>query len=411
MTNLTTLDRTPNSLKAKKDRWFGKGFSLVDSVKSDPAAAVESAIRQAVTDGDTKLVIVMAAEEIGFESIKDGITRANLGSDTKVVGCSAGAQHSKEFGATTGGVIVAALGGKGFKVQTAHAEVKDENLFDAAHSATAECISELSGDHKLVMMFVDGLLGDSQEYVRGAYSAAGASWPLVGGAASDIGTFTTTWQFDGSTLVRGVVAVAIVSDSPIGIGVSHGWVEAGTKPMFVTKSKGMSILELDGRPALEVWAENIGVNIEDFANDEALTAHLIMTHPLGLARDDRKEIRGLAGADIESKALIGVTVTPEGESLWIMSGSSQTVLESTEPGVKSAFENLQGEDAIGLMAFGCMARRIVLAEAELHDQEVDALVNAASNVPVVGMPVFGEIARTRGPRGFHNCTLITLAFA
>ncbi len=394
-----------------KQRWFGRAIALAEDINSDSVAAIGSAIRKATSDGDVKLVMIMAAEHIDFADITAGIHASELAEDVKVIGWSAGAQHSAEHGATTGGVIVAALGGVGFNVQTAHAPVEDEQLYEAAFEASAAATRELNGDHRMLLMFTDGLLGDSQEYVRGAYSAAGASWPLVGGASSDIGTFSDTWQFDGESLVRGVVAAAIVADSPIGIGMSHGWSEAGTQAMLVTKVEGMNILELNGRPALDVWAEHIGYSVEDFADDPELTAELIMTHPLALARDDRKEVRGLAGADIEQRALVGVTVTPEGEALWIMSGSPESVLESTEPGVEAAFDALQGADPIGLMAFGCMARRIVLTGPEYLDDEVAALERAAAGVPMVGVPVFGEIARTKGPRGFHNCTLITLAFS
>jgi hypothetical protein len=43
--------------------------------------------------------------------------------------------------------------------------------------------------------------------------------------------------------------------------------------------------------------------------------------------------------------------------------------------------------------------------------EVERLAAIASGAPVAGFYTYGEIARTRGPRGFHNQTLVVLSVA
>jgi hypothetical protein len=43
--------------------------------------------------------------------------------------------------------------------------------------------------------------------------------------------------------------------------------------------------------------------------------------------------------------------------------------------------------------------------------EIDRLAALASGAPIAGFYTYGEIARTRGLRGFHNETLVVLSVA
>jgi hypothetical protein len=61
-----------------------------------------------------------------------------------------------------------------------------------------------------------------------------------------------------------------------------------------------------------------------------------------------------------------------------------------------------------MIAFDCIARRGVLGDDGIRS-EIDRLATIASGTPVAGFYTYGEIARTRGPRGFHNQTLVVLS--
>ncbi len=79
-----------------------------------------------------------------------------------------------------------------------------------------------------LLLLTDGLAGDQQEIVRGAYDVAGAAIPLVGGCAGDDLAMEATFQLHGDQVLRdAVVAVALGSDAPLGIGVQHGWRRVG----------------------------------------------------------------------------------------------------------------------------------------------------------------------------------------
>ena len=76
---------------------------------------------------------------------------------------------------------------------------------------------------------------------------------------------------DGEALERGVVAVAIGSDAPIGVGVSHGWREDG-EPMFVSRTLGRSILTLDDAPALDAYLRRFDAPPEVAQDPDAFAA-------------------------------------------------------------------------------------------------------------------------------------------
>jgi hypothetical protein len=63
-----------------------------------------------------------------------------------------------------------------------------------------------------------------------------------------------------------------------------------------------------------------------------------------------------------------------------------------------------------MIAFDCIARRGVLGDEGIQ-AETGRLAAIAAGVPTAGFYTYGEIARTRGPRGFHNQTLVVLSVA
>ena len=71
---------------------------------------------------------------------------------------------------------------------------------------------------------------------------------------------------------------------------------------------------------------------------------------------------------------------------------------------------LDGRPPLGMIAFDCIARRGVLGDEGIKT-EINRLAAMAPGTPVAGFYTYGEIARTRGLRGFHNQTLVVLTVA
>ena len=329
-------------------------------------------------------------------------------------------------GTTTGGgsdgacgeVAVVAFGGAGFTAATAGAGIGVGGL-RAAGADAAQCLSEVAGSpHQVLMLFSDGAAGDQQEVVRGAYQVTGAGVPLVGAAGGAVagGSSVESWQVrDGQVFTSGVVAAALGSQAPFGVGVGHGWLPVG-EPMLATASTGNVLHELDGRPALRVYLDRLtqlGVTVPweapDYPGWDAPTfARLSVLHPLGLTRRHGHQIRSVLGGSPARGSLVCAAEVPAAAMVSVMTGDTESVLTGTDHACRGARAGLEGQPPLGLLVFNCVARRSILGE-DGAVREASRIAAHAEGAVVGGVFTFGEFARTHGLPGFHNKTLAVLA--
>ena len=382
------------------DRWFGVGSA--EGVDAGARAAGD-ALRH---DG-AKLLVVFCSQAQDLPALLRQI-RARAG-EVPVIGCTtAGAIASS--GPSDASVVVTALGGDGFAVRTAVATEASRGLREAG-ARVAHCLPVRTDlPYKVLLLLTDGLAGDQQEIVRGAHGVLGAAVPLVGGCAGDDLKMSQTFQLCGDqVLTDSVVAAGIASDAPLGVGVRHGWRRVG-EPMLVTASAGSRVYSLDDQPALDAYLKHLGV-AEPARPDQEALARLALTHPLGLSRPGGEDqVRFIGGGDYEERSLSCIAEVPQGALVWIMEGDARSVLEATDAAAGDSLAALGGRSPLGMFAFDCIARRGVLGDEGIR-AEIERLAAIAPGTPVAGFYTYGEIARTRGVRGFHNQTLVVLAIA
>lgn len=376
------------------------------SVSRDAAAAGEEAARLALEPGHASLLVVFCSDAYDLPVLVRTISDRSGGAP--LIGCSTAGEFSG-FGPNDASVIVTAFGGEGFSVATALATGASGRL-RAASAEVAAAVSEVGRrEHKVLMLLSDGLSGDQQEVVRGAYSVVGAAVPLVGGCAGDDLKMKRTYQFHGTQVVTdAVVGAGIASDAPMGIGVRHGWRRVG-EPMLVTGSTDNRVYTLDDKPALDNYLNRLGAPVAARTDPVAFTRFAI-THPLGLSRRSGEEVRFVGGANFDDRSLVCIAGVPQGGLAWFMEGDDTSVLEATDAACADALAPLRGRHPLGFMAFDCIARRGVLGDEGIR-LEVARINTHANGAPIAGFYTYGEIARTNGVSGFHNQTLVILALS
>lgn len=390
-----------------RPRWVRCGSSS----NPDAAGAIAEALSALFPEGlaaveAPALVLAFLSTSYPIDAMA-GELQAALGA-VPLIGCSTSGELT-DGRSLSHSLVLWALGGAGFSVRIGMGQGESGSLRMASRQA-ARCLQDLPPHpHRVLVLLADGLCGDQMEVVRGAYEVAGASVPLVGGCAGDDLAMRSTSQIFGARVLhQAVVAAAIGSDSPIGIGVSHGWQAVG-EPMLVTASSGVSVKSLDDRPALDVYLETLKAPPEASASPEAFAA-FAATHPLGIPRRDRIEIRYVAGADLETRTLTCIAGLPQGGMTMFMQGDRESVQEATRNACREACNGLAGAEPIGMLLFDCVARRSLLESASA-DGEFESVRELLGHLPVGGFYTYGEIARTRGAGGFHNQTLVALALA
>jgi hypothetical protein len=380
------------------ERWVAVGASA----DPNPVRAAIAAVGSALAHDDPQLIVLFASDAYDLEILV--ATAYETGGGAQLIGCSTAGEIATD-GPGEASVVCAAFGGPGFDVATAVGENASQDLRGAGVAAAA-CAARpgepRSEAHRALILLSDGLAGDQQEVVRGAHSVVGSGVPLVGGCAGDDLKMERTHQFLGDRVYEdAVVAAALASDAPLGIGVRHGWRRVG-RPMVVTDSIGTQVLTLDDRPAVDVYLERLQAPAEVRCDAGAFSR-------LGLSRRAGEEnVRFVSGADFSSRSLACLAEVPKGALVWLMEGDAGSVLAATDAACEAALAGLEGHAPLGILAFDCIARRDVLGVG--IGEEVQRLA-AVAGVPVAGFYTYGEIARTRGLAGFHNQTLVVLAVA
>ena len=383
-------------------RWFAIGQA--GRLEAEPGRV---AADRALLHDDPRLLIAFCSEAHDLGLVVEQITARSGG--VPLIGCSTAGEIATD-GPAEASVVVAALGGPGFSVATALAEGASRDL-RAAGATAAGCLGSVEDrPYRLVLVLSDGLSGDQQQIVRGAYGVLGAGVPLVGGCAGDDLRMTKTFQLYGDrVLTDSVVAAAIASDAPLGVGVRHGWRPVG-EPMLVTRSRDHRVYTLDDEPALDVYLHRLSVGHPARLTGEEV-ARIALTHPLGLGRPAGEEhVRFIGGADFDERSLTCIAEVPQGALVWIMEGDDDSVLAATDAACHDSLQALDGRPALGMLVFDCIARRGVLGEHGVK-AEIDRVAASAGGAPVAGFYTYGEIARTKGINGFHNQTLVVLSIS
>ncbi len=398
----STSGQVPMGVASTEDRWVSVGRS------SDPhsRAAGRQAAAEAMARGDAALILVFCSAAHDLTDLVAGVREVSGGAP--LIGSTTAGELTGE-GPSDGGVVVMVLGGPGFSVATAAATGIGPRLRQAG-AEVATCVNAIAArPHRVLLMLTDGLAGDHQEILRGAYSVAGAAIPLVGGAAADDLTMAGTHQLHGGDVLGdSVVAAALGSDAPMGIGARHAWRPFG-EPMLVTASSGDWIHSLDDEPALDVYLGRLEAPVDCYRDHAAFT-RFAMTHPLGLSRRSGERLRCILKVDFPNRAISCNAQVPSGAVTSFMECSTAAVLASAGEACREATRGLDGLRPIGLLAIDCIGRRMVLGDGGAA-VEVERMLETAPGTPLAGFYSYGEIARVRGGSGFHSQTLAALALS
>ena len=396
-----TVDVSPGFAARSATRWAGVGRSE----HADPRAAGRDAVARALDGREPELLFVFSCDRCAGVELLSGVAEA--APDADVVGCSVPSDIGPD-GPGEDGVLVLALGGSGFRVRTAAASGQDGPR--RAGQVAAEQLNRegANGHEELVLMLTASQVGDQNEIVRGAYGILGGAVPLVGGCTGKNTHAAPSSQFHRTDVfVDAVVAASLTSDGPIGIGVQHGLTRVGER-MVVTRSDGGRVLELDDRPALDTYLQMLDAPSEAATDPDAFT-EFALAHPIGLSRSSGPDqARCISAAGFEDRSLLCVAEVPQGSLAWPLHESIDSTIAAAETACEEALAGLGGAPPTAVLVFDCIGRRKLLGDAGARE-EVSALNRAAAGAPLAGFYTHGEIARTRGIRGFHNKTVVVLA--
>ncbi len=202
----------------------------------------------------------------------------------QIAGCTTageqlGAAHS------TGDLVLTGLVDSGLRwgVRTVEglSEIGLEQLRETLAGMAAELgapLDSLSDGRGVCLLFVDGLRG-AEERVSALLAEALDGVRLAGGSAGDDLQFQQTRVYgpQGARPDAATIVLAMsVNGAPVQILKHQHFTPAG-RHVAVTRAEGRRVYELDGRPALEVYAEALGLSPAE------VTGEVTFLNPVTLA--------------------------------------------------------------------------------------------------------------------------------
>ncbi len=252
--------------------------------------------------------------------------------------------------------------------------------------------------YRAALVLTDALAGHADDFVEKLTVLTAGKYQLFGGGAGDDAKFTRTHVFFGLEVVPdAAVALEILSDKPIGVGVRHMW-EPGSDVMRVTEAEGMRLISVNNMPAAEIFQRHAERTGQTF--DQGNPIPFFLHNVVGIVTATGFRLRVPLAVQPDGSVLCAADI-PAGASIHIMAPKGGSAIAATQ----SALEQLEGNEPGVALFFDCVATRLRMGRE--FGFELESVRNALGTVPYAGCNTYGQIARSAGQfSGFHNCTAV-----
>jgi hypothetical protein len=363
-------------------------------------------IRDGFAGQRLEAVIAYATVNHDQNAFLSGI-REIAGPNVPVIGCSGqgvmGRSDVTEEGYVAGAM---GLGGASLDVACGCVEELQIDTRDKGHALGRTLRERATGPLRAVVVHYDPLCGaDVEAFLQGLHDEV--QCPIVGGAAAQFwGPMLKTFQyFDGRAINRAAVAAGLSGEFFVETDICHGTSPIGIE-MTVTKADGTSVLEFDGRPALQVWQEFCSEAPEHIDHSGAIGVGLPTSDP------DVYLVRCAFGVDKERQAVIFQAGMPVGCRVMFNHRTIQGAMDGTAAMGRRLQERLKGKAVRAVLGFECGARTLPFLGKELTRKENLAFQAAfKEDVEWLGMLAWGEVSLFDGRPGFVNFSFPVMVLA
>lgn len=256
--------------------------------------------------------------------------------------------------------------------------------------------------HHAALVFTDALAGFSDDLVDRLTLLTGGVYRFFGGGAGDDARFEHTVVFCGTEVVSdAAVALEILSNKPIGIGVRHGWAPGGER-MRVTDAEGTRVGSLNAVPAAEVFESHAAATGQSFDRGEPVP--FFLHNVLGVESSEGYRLRVPLAVQEDGSVACAADV-PAGAAACIMTTTPASAADAAAQATRAALAQMEGNEPAVALVFDCVATRLRLGQA--FGAELAAVQHELGGAPMAGFNTYGQIAKTEGQfSGFHNCTAV-----
>ncbi|HEY2989225.1 MAG TPA: FIST N-terminal domain-containing protein [Candidatus Binatia bacterium] len=374
---------------------MGTGVGKEAAGRQSGAAAARAARVEMGSDAPD-LVIVFASPLYDHAEVLQGVR--SVTGDVPLIGCSSAGEFT-ERGVLSQSVVVAAICSDTMRFTIGCGRGLGQNLSRAVSEAIggfrASSPESLRAGliHRTILLFADGLGGGGEALINELMMQTALQYQLAGGAAGDDVKFHKTPVFyRDEVLTNAFVCAEILSPVRVGLGISHGWGPIGPK-MRVTRSEGLAIKEINGRPALDIYREfarQQGIALEGKA-----VVPFLMEHIIGWLYQEGEQKLRVTLWPLDDGSVVCASEVPEGALISLMKATDQSVIDASGQASRLAIQDLQSAPPAGIIVLECVSQKLRVGATGI-DEELRRIQQAVGSIPLAGCHGYGQLARTRG---------------
>ena len=308
-----------------------------------------------------------------------------------IIGCTSSAAICTQDGylnKETGYSGMMLFGGD-VEVVTAGSKQTDETPREVGRRVAKEAISKRKGaDKEPDFFFMTASPANEEEYLEGIQDVIG-NIPVFGGSAAD-NTVEGKWSIlnDGEAYSDGLSLAVFYTDGEMKNLYTGAYHETNNVGVITKVRDERTLVEIDHKPALKVYAEWTGKDVESLKGNNLLTeticAPLGVKDPIGKVTAVRHPMFGNddysmnIGANLaENTAVIQLSNSPEG------------ILKANEETIKS-LNNLMTTTPNSYFLVHCGGRRRGLALSKIEDQIYPEVKKVIPDKEFLMVFTFGE---------------------
>lgn len=274
----------------------------------------------------------------------------------------------------------------------------------AARSLTSKFqgISTVQFRYRAALVLADALAGHAEDFVGQLTALTGGAYRLFGGGAGGDDQFQGRFVFCGTEAIAdGAVALEMLSNKPIGVGVRHGW-SPNSEPMRVTEAEATRLGSLNAIAAADLLEEHAERTKQTF--DRAKPLPFFLHNLVGIGTGEGYKLRVPLAVNADGSVGCASEV-PEGSTVRLMNVTTSAAARAAAESTEDAVRQLEGHRPAVAIFFDCVATRLRMGHE--FGFELGAVQKALGAAQFVGCNSIGQIASAEGQfSGFHNCTAV-----
>jgi hypothetical protein len=323
-----------------------------------------------------------------------------------LVGCSsAGEFMNTQFGPGQACAVALRSDAMRFTATIGRGIGADRGAVAAAIADDFKGIVTTAHGYRSALVLTDALAGHADELIEQLTLRTRGGYQFFGGGAGDDANFRRTQVFCGTEVATdAAVALEILSDKPLGVGVRHGWAPAG-RPLRVTEAAGTRIVSLNAESPADVFAEHAAATGQRF--DRAEPIPFFLHNILGIDTGNGYKLRVPLAVHPDGSVSCAAEV-PAGSVVRIMGTDGAAAATAAAAAAGDALARLNGHEPAVAIFFDCVATRLRMGKD--FGFELQSVQDALGSAAFAGCNTHGQVARAEGQfSGFHNCTAVVCA--